>query len=149
MVHFGTPNLGPFHIPNIGPIGEGLIPISAISYDGTTTKYFRCNGVWSISGPQGFVLSTTPISDPSMQDWYQYLPWNLIHWCLFRKSRPMTYHTTAQLWNCCGPMADGPFRNPKGQSHRHPEYWTYWWRIDINISHGISRIGVSQENQDT
>ena len=54
MVNFGTPGVGPIHTPNIGPIDEGLISISAmksypqspvkeinaydISYDGTTTK---------------------------------------------------------------------------------------------------------------
>ena len=54
MVHFGTPRVGPIHTPNIGPIDEGLISISAveshplspvkrikthdISYSGTTTK---------------------------------------------------------------------------------------------------------------
>ena len=54
MVHFGTPRDGPIQTPNIGPINEGLISMSAmeshpesldkifkahdISYDGTTTK---------------------------------------------------------------------------------------------------------------
>ena len=30
MVHFGTPRVGPIHTPNIGPIDEGLILISAM-----------------------------------------------------------------------------------------------------------------------
>ena len=61
----------------------------------------------------------------------------------------MTYHTTALLPNSCGPMADGPFRDPKGRSYPHPKYWTHRWRIDINIDHGISPIESSQENQGT
>ena len=61
----------------------------------------------------------------------------------------MTYHTTALLPNSCGPMADGPFRDPKGRSYPHPKYWTHRWRIDINIDHGISPIESNQENQGT
>ena len=32
MVHFGTPRVGPIHTPNIGPIDEGLISISATKF---------------------------------------------------------------------------------------------------------------------
>ena len=153
MVHFGTPRISPIHTPNIGPIDEGLISISAtkfhllrpvkrnkihdISYDGTTTKLLRPNGGWSIWGPQGSVLSTPQTLDPSGKDWYQYRSWNLTHWAQLRESRHMTYHTTAILSNSCGPMADGLFGDPKGQSYPHPKYWTHRWRIDINIGHGI------------
>ena len=104
MVHFGTPRVGPIHTPNIGPIDEGLIPIS------TMESHHR------------FQL---------------------------REPGHMTYHTTALLPNSCGPMADGPFRDPKGRSYPHPKYWTHRWRIDINIDHGISPIESSQENQGT
>ena len=83
------------------------------------------------------------ILDPSMKDWYQYRPWNLIHRVQFRESGHMTYHTMALLPNSCGPMADGPFRDPKGRSYPHPKYWTNRWRIDINIDHGISPIEPS------
>ena len=37
----------------------------------------------------------------------------------------MTYHRTALLPNSCGPMADGPFRNPKDRSCPHLKYWTH------------------------
>ena len=84
-----------------------------------------------------------------MKDWYQYQPWNLTHRVPLRKSMHMTYHTTVLLPNSCGPMADGPFRNPKGRSYPHTKYWTHRWRIDINIGHGISNIEPSQENQGT
>ena len=156
MVHFGTPMVGPIHTPNIGPIDEGLISISAmksypyspvkeinahdISYDGTTTKELRPNGGWSISGPQWSVLSTPQILVPSMKDWYQYQPWNLTHRVQLRESRHMTYHTAPLLPNNCDPMADGPFRDPKGRSYPHTKYWTHRWRIDINISHEILPI---------
>ena len=159
MVYFGTPRVGPIRTPNIGPIDEGLTSISTmeshpwspvkrirphdISYDGTTTKYLRPNGGWSISGPQGSVLSTPQILDPSMKDWYQYRPWNLTNRAQIRESGHMTYHTTALLPNSCGPMADGPFRDPNGRSYPHPKYWTHQWRIDINIDHGISPIESS------
>ena len=55
----------------------------------------------------------------------------------------MTYHTTALLRNSCGPMADGPFRDPNGPSYPHPKYWTHRWRIDINIEcrNGTSTFG--------
>ena len=66
-----------------------------------------------------------------------------------REPGHMTYHTTALIPNSCGPMADGPFRDPKGRSYPHPKYWTHRWRIDINIDHGISPIESSQENQGT
>ena len=153
MVHFGTPRVGPIHIPNVGPIDDGLISISAmksnpwnpikkicahdISYDGTTTKRLRLNGGCFISGPQGSVLSTPQILDPSMKDWYLYRPWNLAHTAQWRESRHMTNHTTALLPNSCGPMADGLFRDSKGRSYPHPKYWTHRWRIDINIGHEI------------
>ena len=156
MVHFGTPRVDPIHTPNIGPIDEGLISISAmesqsycpdkrinapdVSYDGTTTKKLRPNGGWSISWHQGSVLSTPLILDPSMKDWYQYLPWNTTHRAQLRESMHMTYHTTALLANSCGPMADGPFRDTKVWSYPHPKYWTHRWRIHINIDHGISPI---------
>ena len=42
--------------------------------------------------------------------------------------------------NSCGPVVDGPFRDPKGRSFPHPKYWTHRWRIGINIGHGISPI---------
>ena len=77
-----------------------------------------------------------------MKDWYQYQPWNLTHRVPLRKSMHMTYHTTVLLPNSCGPMTDGLFRDPKGQSYPHPKYWTHRWRIDINISHEILPIRV-------
>ena len=89
------------------------------------------------------------ILDPSMKDWYQYQPWNLTHRVQLRESRYVTYHPTELLPNSCGPMADGSFRDPKGQSYPHPKYWTHRWRIDINTSHGISPIESSLENQGT
>ena len=159
MVHCGTSRVGPFHTLNISPIDEGLISTSTmeslpsgpvkrfrahdISYDGTTTKWLRTNGRWSVVGPQGSVLSTPQILDPSMKYWYQYRPWNLTHRAQLRESGHMTYHTTALLLNSCGPMADGLFRDPKGRSYPHPKYWTHRWRIDINIDHGISPIEPS------
>ena len=95
-------------------------------------------------GPQGSVLSSPQILDPSMKDWYQYRPWNLTHRAQLREAGGhMTYHTTALLPNSCGPMADGPFRDPKGRSYPHPKYWTHRCRIDINIDHGISPIEPS------
>ena len=69
--------------------------------------------------------------------------WNLTHRVPLRKSMHMIYHTTALLPNSCDPMADGPFRDPKGRSYQHPKYWTHRWRIDINIGRGISPIGSS------
>ena len=111
MVHFGTPRVGPIHTPNIGPIDKGMISISAmesqpwspvkiieshdISYYGITTKLLRPNVGWSISGPQGSVLSTPQILVPSMKDWYLYRPWNITHRIPLRKSMHMSYHTTA------------------------------------------------------
>ena len=59
--------------------------------------------------------------DPSMKDWYQYQPWNLTNRVQLRESRHLTYHTTALLPCSCGPMADGPFRDPTGRSYPHPE----------------------------
>ena len=100
-------------------------------------------------GTQGSVLCTPQILDPSMKDWYQYQPWNLTHRVPLRKSMHMRYHTTALLPNSCGPMADGPFRDPKGRSYPHPKYWTHRWRIDVNIGHGISPIESSWESLDT
>ena len=111
--------------------------INAIKQDATTTKQLRPSGGWSTSGPQGSVLSTPQILDPSMKDWYQYWPWNLTHRVPLGKSMHMTYHTTALLPYSCGTIADGPFRDPKGRSYPHPKYWTHRWRIDINISHEI------------
>ena len=84
-----------------------------------------------------------------MKDWYQYRPWNLTHRVQLRESRHMTYHTVALLPNSCGPMADGPFRDPKGRSYPHPKYWTHRWRIDINNGHGISPIETNEENKVT
>ena len=78
----------------------------------------------------------TPNIGPIDEDWYQYQPWNLTHRVQLRESRHLTYHTTALLPNSCSPMADGPFRDPKGRSYPHPKYWTHRWRIDINTSHG-------------
>ena len=111
-----------------------------ISYDGTISKQLRPNGGWSIWGPQESVLSTPQILDPSMKDWYQYRSWNLTHRAQLRESRHMTYHTKALLPKSCGPMADGPFGDPKGRSYPHPKYWTHRWRIDIkyrswNLTH--------------
>ena len=94
-------------------------------------------------------IHTPYIKDPSMKDWYQYRPWNHTHRAQLRESGHMTYHTTTLLPNSCGPMADGPFRDPKGRSYPHPKYWTHRWRIDINIDHGISPIKPSYENQGT
>ena len=82
-----------------------------------------------------------------MKDWYQYRPWNLTHRVPLRKSMHMIYHTMALLPNSCGPIVDGPFRDPKGGSYLHPKYWTYQWRIDINIVHVFSPIGSRLENQ--
>ena len=78
------------------------------------------------------VLSSRQILDPSMKDWYQYRPWNLTHRAQLRESgispiESMTYNTTALLPNSCGPMADGPFRDPKGRYCPHPKYWTHRW----------------------
>ena len=131
MVYFGTPRLGPIHTPNIGPIDEGLISIPAmeshpygpvkwinahdISYDGTTTKYLQPNSGWSISGPQGSVLSTPQILDPSMKIWYQYRPGNRIQRAQLRESMHITYHTTVLLQKSCGPMVDWRFRGPKAR----------------------------------
>ena len=84
-----------------------------------------------------------------MKDWYQYRPWNLTHRVQLRESRHMTYHTAALLPNNCGPMVDGPFRDPKGRSYLHTKYWTHRWRIDINISHGILPLESRQGNQCT
>ena len=78
--------------------------------------------------------------DPSMKDWFQYRSLNLTHKDLSRESMHMTNHAMALLPNSCGPMADGPLRNPKGRSHPYPKYWTHRWRIEINIDHGISPI---------
>ena len=89
------------------------------------------------TAPQGSVLYTPLILDPSMKDWYQYRPWNLSHRVQLRELKHMTYHTRALLPNSCGPMADGLFRDPKGRSYPHSKYWTHRWRIDINISHEI------------
>ena len=72
-----------------------------------------------------------------MKDWYQYRPWNLTHRAQLRESGHMTYRTTALIPNSCSPMADGPFRDPKGRSYPHPKYWTYRWRININFNHEI------------
>ena len=99
--------------------------------------------------PQGSVLSTPQILDPSMKDWYQYRPWNFTHRAQSRESGHMTYHTTALLPNDCGPMADGQFWDPKGWSYPHTKFWTHRWRIDIDIDHGISPIEPSLENQAT
>ena len=84
-----------------------------------------------------------------MKDWYQYQQWNLTHIVQLSESRHLTYHTTALLPNMCGPMVDGPFRDPKGRSYPHPKYWTHRWRIHINTSHGISPIESSWQNQGT
>ena len=84
-----------------------------------------------------------------MKDWYQYRPWNLTHRVQLRESRHMTYHTAALLPNSCGPMGDGPFRDPMGRSYLHTKYWSHRWRIDINISHEILPIESRQGNQCT
>ena len=99
--------------------------------------------------PKGRSYPHPEILDPSMKDWYQYQPWNLTYRVQLRETRPLTYHTTALLPNSCGPMPDVPFRDPKGRSHPHPQYWTHQRRIDINSSHGMSSIGSSYENQGT
>ena len=129
-------------------IGHGIAPIGPIDENQCTwciirRHYYhklRPNGGWPISGPQGSALSTPQILDSSIKDCYQYQPWNLTQWVALRKSRYMIYHTTALLPNSCGPMADGPFRDPKGRSYPHPKYWTHRWRIDINIDHRIPPI---------
>ena len=74
-----------------------------------------------------------------LQRWYFSCWWQLL----------MPYNRMNLLPNSCGPMADGPFRDPRGQSYPHPKYWTHRWRIDINIGRGISPIESSEENQDT
>ena len=93
--------------------------------------------------PKGRSYPHPKILDPSMKDWYQYRPWTLTNRAQLRESIHMTYHTTALLPNCCGPMADGQFRDPNGRSYTHLKYWIHRWRIDINIGHGISPIGPS------
>ena len=93
--------------------------------------------------PKGRSFPHTQILDPSMKDWYQYQPWNLTHRVQLRESRHFTYHPMELLPNSCGPMTDGLFQYPKGQSYPHPKYWTHRWRIDINTSHGISPIASS------
>ena len=70
-----------------------------------------------------------------MKDLYQYQPWNHTHRAQLTESMHMAYHTTALLSNSCDPMADGLFRDPKGRSYPHLNYWTHRWRIDINIIH--------------
>ena len=45
--------------------------------------------------------------------------------------------------NSCGPMADGPFRNPKGQSYPHPQIldpsMKYWYQYrPWNLTHRIT-----------
>ena len=72
-----------------------------------------------------------------MKDWYQYRPWSLTHRAQLRESGHWAYHTKSLLLNSCTPMADGPFRDPKGPSYPHPKYWTYRWRININFNHEI------------
>ena len=67
--------------------------------------------------------------------------------CMWQLSMP--FKKMPLLPNSCSPMADGPFRDPKGRSYPNPKYWTQRWRIDINISHGISPIEPSYENQGT
>ena len=85
--------------------------------------------------------ATLQILDPSMKDWYQYRPWNLTHRAQLRESGHMTYHTTALLPNSCGPMADGPFRDPNGRSCPHPNYYQIaaaQWRM---VHFGTPRVG--------
>ena len=84
-----------------------------------------------------------------MKDWYKYQPWNFTCRAWIIESRHMTYNTTALLPSGCFPMAFGPFRDPKGWSYTHPKYWTHRWRIDINISNGMSPIVPSSDNQGT
>ena len=111
---------------------------------------YRCHITWwlyyQIAAAQRRMLHSgtprvgpihTQILDPSMEDWYQYRPWNLTHRAQLRESRHMTYHTMGLLPNGCVPIADGPFRDPKGRYYPHPTYWTHRWRIIINISHYI------------
>ena len=69
-----------------------------------------------------------------MKDWYQYRPWNLTHSAQLRESGHMTYPTTALLPNSCGPMADGPFRNPKGRSYLHLSTWNLYHRAQLRES---------------
>ena len=89
----------------------------------------------------------TQISDPSMKDWYQYHARKLTHRAQLRESSHMTNLAMALPLNRCGPMADGPFRDPEGRSSLHPKYWTHRLRIGVNISHGISPIEPSYKNQ--
>ena len=128
----------------ISPIESQLRESGHMTYHTTALLPNSCGPM--ADGPfrdPGSVLSTPQTLDPSMKDWYQYRPWNLTHRVQLRESGHMTYHTTALLPNSCGPMADGPFRDPKGRSYPHPKYWTHRWRIDINIDHGISPIEYS------
>ena len=60
---------------------------------------------------------------------------------LLRESRHMTYHTTALLPNSCCPMADGPFRDPKGSVLSTPQIldpsMKDWYQYrPWNLTHG-------------
>ena len=153
MLHLGTPRVGLSTPQILDPSMKDWYPyqpwnlthkvqLSESRHLTYTTALLPNSCGPMADGPfrEGSVLSTPHILDPSMKDWYQYQPWNLTPGVLFRESKHLTYHTTALLPNSCGPMADGLFRDPKGQSYPHPKYWTHRWRIDNNTSHGISPI---------
>ena len=132
-------------------IDHGISPMEP-SYENQGTWHIIRRHYYKIAAAQWrMVYFGTPrvgsihpqILDPSMKDWYQYRPWNLTHRAQLRESGHMTYHTRALLPKSCGPMADGPFRDPNSRSYPHPKYWTLRWRIDINIDHGISPIEPS------
>ena len=84
--------------------------------------------------PKG-VLCILPILDASMKDWHEYQPWNLTHGVPLRKSRHMTYHTTALIPNNKNTMADDLFLGSKHRSYPHTRYWSHRLRIGINICH--------------
>ena len=159
MVHFGTPRVGPNYTPNIGPIDEGLISISTMESHHRFQLRERGHMTYHTTallpnscGP----MADGPFRDPNGRSYPHPKYWthrwridiNIDHGispikAQLSESGHMTYHTTALLPNSCGPMADGPFRDPKGRSYPHPKYWTHRWRIDINIDHGISPIEPS------
>ena len=151
MVHFGTPRVGPIHIPNIGPIDEGLISISTMESHRVQLResghmiYHTTALLPNSCGPMADGPFGTPRVGPIHIPTIGPIDEGLIsistmesHRAQLRESGHMTYHSTALLPNSCGPMADGPFRDPKGPSYPHSKYWTHRWRIDINIDHGIS-----------
>ena len=68
----------------------------------------------------GFIY--TPDIGPIDEGLISISPWNLTHKTQLRESMHMTYHTAVLIQNSCSPIAEGPFRDPKGRSYRHPKY---------------------------